>query len=217
MILYVYGLERLKNAPQVDVNEFNSVFKSGKEVKRQHRRSGKESSSSAVSSKAANMAEGLRLATIAFKNLRESASGAFIICIDGDVSTGKTTLAALLRREISSTEKASFLGIGIDGIIAGLIEEGLSPLFAFLEVPFVLSERIRPEGKAIYIIEGTRSVDYVSQAGLKPDIAVFVNTGRVRQLFRITKKARYPPAQDMLSKYITRPACLKICCLVHLL
>ncbi|MCF7875402.1 MAG: DUF4147 domain-containing protein [Candidatus Omnitrophica bacterium] len=152
---------------------------------------GDRSSSSVNVLKADGMAEGLRLINTALKNLNESTNGAFTICIDGDVSTGKTTLAALLRRKMPNTEKFALLSIGIDGIIADLIEEGLTPLFAFLEVPFMLSERIRPDERIIYIIEGTQSVDYVSQAGFKPDIVIFINTSKTRQLLRHLR--RYGP------------------------
>jgi glycerate-2-kinase/16S rRNA A1518/A1519 N6-dimethyltransferase RsmA/KsgA/DIM1 with predicted DNA glycosylase/AP lyase activity len=141
--------------------------------------------------KADGVTEGLRLIKTALKNLNESTNGAFTICIDGDVSTGKTTLAALLRREMSNTENFAFLSIGIDGIIADLREEGLTPLFAFLEVPFMLSERIRSDGRIINIIEGTQSAYYVSQAGFKPDIVIFINTSKTRQLLRHLR--RYGP------------------------
>jgi len=111
-----------------------------------------------------------------------------ILCVEGDVSAGKTTFVKLIKEiGISNIMPRNILFISIDDIKNDLQEvEGFSLLEAILEMPLEIEQMISRAGNNIdlIVIEGSEGLDYMAKADFKPDIMAIVKASKKTRFIR---------------------------------
>ncbi|MDD5746721.1 MAG: methionine biosynthesis protein MetW [Candidatus Omnitrophica bacterium] len=105
-----------------------------------------------------------------------------IICVDGDVSAGKTTLVNIIQQRGFRTVPARAIVCGqIDSIVNAAAESFGSISDAVLEAPFILEKFIRsaPTTARVIIVEGTEAAGYyMPRSGFSADITVVCEAPR---------------------------------------
>ncbi len=111
-----------------------------------------------------------------------------ILCIDGDVSSGKTTFINLLQENgLGNIDAEGILFISIDDIINDLRQEGdFTLLEAILEMPLILSQKILKanDGAKLIVVEGSESLYYLEKTDFKPDAVAILKASEKTRLVR---------------------------------
>ncbi|MFH1407302.1 MAG: methyltransferase domain-containing protein [Candidatus Omnitrophota bacterium] len=132
--------------------------------------------------------EGYKKLNILLTSIKKNKKRQLILCVEGDVSAGKTTFVrTLLEKEIAGFSRDGMLNISLDDILNSLQkEEDLSALEAMLEGPFILEKKLKEAGtdKQLIILEGAEMGHYLEKAGYTPDVIVNIKAPKETRLKR---------------------------------
>ncbi|MBU0633442.1 MAG: hypothetical protein KKB82_01305, partial [Candidatus Omnitrophica bacterium] len=138
--------------------------------------------------KAKDLREGYARLNILLRSIDKNKKERLILCVEGDVSTGKTTFV----RGLQENGIAGFKGnemeiITMDDIVNGLQEEEDFSVFeAMLEGPFILEKKLDQisADKRLVILEGAEIAHYLEKAGYAPDVIVDIKASKEARLKR---------------------------------
>ncbi len=136
----------------------------------------KEQNNSAAQENAKDLNDGYReLENFIIENIK-NADKSLLVCIDGAVSAGKTTLADMIRdKAIAGISRDDIGFIDVDALKHDAFRKYNNYLDVIIKLPEMLDERMEMlRDKKLVVVEGVESVELMLSSSYIPDIAVIL-------------------------------------------
>jgi len=174
---YMMSLKMAKTAREKNWDKLRQLFYVG---------SGKTTTESSLTFEADNFQQGYEKLSTLISNISDKKQP--ILCIEGDVSAGKSTFVGLIKEiGIGNISPENILFISIDDIINDLLELGELSLFeVILEMPLEINALMSQASDNIdlIVVEGSESLDYMKEADFKPDIIAILKASKRTRFIR---------------------------------